>query len=83
MPQFYIMFYANFTILATQIGGHGTMPLLNTPLPRRSSPWPSPRNLQVLENALIFDLWKMCQVHEARQTLFCLGARQTTCEKKF
>ena len=32
MPQFCILFYANSTILATQRGGHGTMPPLNTPL---------------------------------------------------
>ena len=31
MPQFCILFYANYTILATQ-RGHGTMPPLNTPL---------------------------------------------------
>ena len=28
MPQFCILFYANYTILATQKGGHGTMPPL-------------------------------------------------------
>ena len=32
MPQFYIILYANFAILATQRGGHGTMSPLNTPL---------------------------------------------------
>ena len=32
MPQFYIIFHVNFAILATQRGGHGTMPPLNTPL---------------------------------------------------
>ena len=32
MPQFCILFYTNYTILATQMGGHGTMPPLNTPL---------------------------------------------------
>ena len=33
MPQFCILFYSNYTILATQRGGHGTMaPPLNTPL---------------------------------------------------
>ena len=33
MPQFCILFYANYTILATQRGGgHGPMPPLNTPL---------------------------------------------------
>ena len=26
MPQFCMLFYANYTILATQRGGHGTMP---------------------------------------------------------
>ena len=30
--QFCILFYANYTILATQKGGHGTMAPLNTPL---------------------------------------------------
>ena len=34
MPQFCILFYANYTILATQRGGHGQMPPLNTPLLR-------------------------------------------------
>ena len=33
VPQFCIQFYANYTILATQRGGHGPMPPpLNTPL---------------------------------------------------
>ena len=33
MPQFCILFYANYTILATQRGGgNGPMPPLNTPL---------------------------------------------------
>ena len=32
IPQFCILFYANYTILATQRGGHGIMPPLNTPL---------------------------------------------------
>ena len=32
MPQFRILFYANYTILATQRGGRGPMPPLNTPL---------------------------------------------------
>ena len=32
MPQFCILFYANYTILATQRGGHGPVPPLNTPL---------------------------------------------------
>ena len=33
MPQFCILIYANYTILATQKGGHGPMaPPLNTPL---------------------------------------------------
>ena len=31
MPQFCVRFYANYTILAIQRGGHGTMPPLNTP----------------------------------------------------
>ena len=33
IPQFCILIYANYTILATQRGGRGTMPPLNTPLP--------------------------------------------------
>ena len=32
MPQFCILFYANFTILATQRGGMAQWPPLNTPL---------------------------------------------------
>ena len=32
MPQFFILFYANYTIQANQTGGYGTMPPLNTPL---------------------------------------------------
>ena len=33
MPQFYVLFYANYTVLASQRGGHGTIdPPLNTPL---------------------------------------------------
>ena len=32
MPQVYMLFYANYTILATQRVGHGTIPPLNTPL---------------------------------------------------
>ena len=34
MPQFCVLFYANYTILVTQRGGHGTIapPPLNTPL---------------------------------------------------
>ena len=31
MSQFCVLFYANSTILATQRGGHGPMPPLNTP----------------------------------------------------
>ena len=32
MPKICILFYANYTILETQTGGHGTMPPLKTPL---------------------------------------------------
>ena len=32
MPQFRILFYANYTILMTQKGCHGQMGPLNTPL---------------------------------------------------
>ena len=32
MTHFCILFYANYTILATRSGGHGPMPPLNTPL---------------------------------------------------
>ena len=32
MLHFCILFYANYTILANQRGGHGPMPPLNTPL---------------------------------------------------
>ena len=37
MPQFSVLFYANYTILATQRGGMAPCPPLNTPLPKTKS----------------------------------------------
>ena len=42
MPQFCILFYANYTILATQRGAMAQCPPLNTPLygMEDQKPWP-------------------------------------------
>ena len=61
MPLIWILFYANYTILATQKGGHGTI------APPKYAPGPKANSPKVLSHGRYVSAAAHCSKHSPRK----------------